>query len=142
MNYHLPFELGFYGWIGFIAFHIWFNWYLIVKRKVSPSYWGNFLYRVFAAAICLFIMHPQFDPLGDLYSWWGVPKIIGYEVGSFYLLFDPFLNWSRDLVIHYRGKKSGWIDPKLKLWHWWALKAGALVILILSLILIIYADRS
>ena len=132
----IPFEVGFYGWLGFIAFHIWFNWHLIVRRKITPSYWGNFLYRAFAGGVCLVIMHPEFDPLGNLYSWRGVPKILAYEVSSFYLLFDPFLNWSRGLVIHYRGRKSGWMDPKLSRAQWWLLKGASLVVLVLTLFVI------
>jgi hypothetical protein len=134
MDYRVPFEIGFFGWIAFIGLHIWFNWRLIVKKKKTPSYWGNFLYRAFAAVICLFIMEPEFNPVWYPYTIWKAAPVLLYEVTSFYLLFDPFLNWSRGLVWHYRGKKSGWIDPSVNLRQYLILKGACLIMCVLAIL--------
>lgn len=130
----LPFEVGFYGWLVFIGLHVWHQWHLIERKKQRPSYTGNFISRAFFAIICIFIMCPGFDPLGDRYSWIPVLPVLVYEVSSFYLLFDQILNLTRDKPIFYRGKSSGWIETYMGPAFYYFLKVLCLVMLPIAII--------
>lgn len=131
----IPFEVGFYGWQACIILDLIRNAWLIMKRKKEPNYFGNFLYRSFFGFICLAIMHPELDPLGDPLTVWEAKWKIGYQATSFYMLFDPSLNIIRKKHIDYQGKKSGWLD-RLPKWQYYTLKVLTLGMLITSLIVI------
>lgn len=135
----IPFEVGFYGWIVCIGGDIWRNKWLIVNKKKDPSYWGNFLYRAWFGASCLFIMRQDLDPLGDLGSIWRAAPVMLYQVMAFYILFDPILNLWRKLPWDYRGKSSGWLDTffnKRDVKWYYAFKMACLILLVLSIIII------
>lgn len=127
------FYLGFFGWLAFIAAHVWHQWYLIERRNIRPNYLGNFIVRSIAAIACTALMCPNWDWFGDWYSWFPTIPAFMYELSSFYFFFDPALNLARKKPIDHRGKESGWIDPFLNRGGWWALKIIALAGLVCSI---------
>lgn len=123
-------------WIGFIGLEIFRNYYLIVKKHERPNYAGSFMFRAFFGLVGIAIMYPEFDPLGDYRTLYGALPALIFEVTSFYLLFDPILNWSRKLPWDYQGKNSGWIDKLGKKWYY-VFKIACLIWLILTVIILI-----
>jgi hypothetical protein len=122
-------------WFLFIALEITRNYILIVSLKLRPHYGISGLIRFGFGAIFLFKAHPEFDPLGDVTTIF--PTVIYglFLWSSFYALFDPILNISRGKPVMYKGENSGPLDA-LEKHKYYLLKAGTLVIFILSSIVL------
>jgi hypothetical protein len=122
-------------WFLFIAIEITRNYILIEKLDMRPHYGYSRLIRFGFGAIFLLKAHPEFDPAGDVTTIFPAFNYGCFLASSFYLLFDPALNLLRKKPFWYKGKNSGPLD-KLSKTNYYLLKAGTVVIFILSLIVI------
>jgi hypothetical protein len=122
-------------WLLFIIGEILRNFVMIKWLKWRPHYGYSALIRFAAGATCLFKEHPEFDPLGDVTTIFPAVTYGLFQWTSFYLLFDLTLNKLRGLPWDYKGKNSGMTDslPETK---YYLLKAGSLVVLVLTLFVI------
>ena len=119
-------------WLSYIASCIAYNWYRIEKRGIEPTYFNSNWARGVFGIVGLVITYPYFDPLGDYTTIWKAMPVVGYEMSSFYLLFDPILNILRGKPVLYRGKTSGYLD-KLGTTYYITLKVFTLIILIITI---------
>lgn len=116
-------------WLFYIAADVWTNYTIIEKNKARPNYLLLFIVRGAA-----FILYGAFVWNFQYQIWY--LNIFIFCVTSFWLLFDIFLNLSRDLSPFHIGKTSGFIDrfgvkePGV----YWCAKVMALILLILSVI--------
>lgn len=117
-------------WLIFIAAEIARNYILIVPLKTRPHYGWSFIFRVCGGAFFLFYHYPDPATMGFPPLYYAL-----FQVTSFYVLFDLILNLLRGKAWNYRGKNSGELD-KLPDTKYYLLKAGCLVILILTSILL------
>ena len=120
-------------WLIFVALEIARNYILIVTLQMRPHYGHSALIRFGFAVIFLFKRHPEFDPLGDVTTIFPATTYALFQWTSFYLLFDLTLNLLRGKDWDYQGKNSGMTDSLDKKMYY-LLKAGALVVLILTLL--------
>jgi hypothetical protein len=130
------FSIGFYGWILYLAYAIWFNYFRTDVRHVKPVYINANWARFIAGSIALICMTVKdgFDPATHFWQQlWNVRFVIGYITSSFYLFFDPGLNWLRGKKANYKGQHSGWLDSA-KMWVYYAIKILCVIILVWSLI--------
>lgn len=126
------FIFGFLLWLGFIPYEVRRNYRIIEVHKQKPDYLNSFGFRAFAAAVCLALMSGNYDPVMD---WKHSLPIVIYEVTSFYLVFDPWLNLRRGKAWDYQGAQSGWLD-KLGKPYYYFLKVLCAVLLVISIIVI------
>lgn len=135
----VSFYFGFFGWLVYIAACIVLNWYNITIRGKKPVYFASNQWRAFFGIIFLIIMSAQdgFNGIDFAYPRTLIPYIphAVYILSSFYLFFDPGLNWLRGKRWNYRGKSSGWID-RSKIAVYYTVKAVALAGLVCSIIII------
>ena len=89
-------------WIIVIAVEVWRNYYLIEVKKTKPNYFLSFVVRGMAA-----ILHGVFFDLESMREYW-VPFI--FQVTSFWIVFNPALNYFRKKPFFYFGKESGIFD--------------------------------
>ena len=117
-------------WLLFNALEIARNYILIEVLELRPHYGISAFIRFIAGALFFFYAFP--DPATA-----GFPAInyALFQWTSFYVSFDLILNKLRGKDWDYQGKNSGATDSLPK-GQYYLLKAGALVILVLSLILI------
>lgn len=115
-------------WIYFIAFEIARNYFLIETLNMRPHYGWSKILRFFSGVGFLFAYYP--DPLTMGFDPWNYAL---FQIMSLYLCFDAGLNVLRGKPLFYQGKNSGKLDSLSKK-EYYALKVGALVVLILSLI--------
>lgn len=113
-------------WIAFIAGFVYYQWYLIEKKKQRPFYLFDFFVIKGPAFIAYGIW--VWDTQNDLRTL----NILLWCVTSFWILMDLGLNVSRGKSPFYVGKQSGWLDRYGSRWPWayWALKLLAAYILI------------
>lgn len=118
-------------WIIAIGIEVCRNYYLIEKLKERPNYLTSFGIRCFLGLLAIILTFgDQFDPVVTGIKDY-IPYII-FQVTSFWLLFDIFLNLSRDRPIGYKGKNSGWLD-KLPTAYYWLFKGIALITMIYTI---------
>lgn len=86
-------ELGFIsGWIFFIALKIAVDYLQIVKLKRSPAHWFEFIVMM-AIGLGWMRLSGGVNELGELpYAL----ELLAFQAGSFWLLFDGFLNLTLD----------------------------------------------
>lgn len=111
-----------YYWIIFIAFDIALNYWLIEKKGIKPNYLISLFYRISAG-----ILHGGAVMNVTPETW--LP-LLGFQVASFYLLFDLTLNLLRGKSWDYQGKDSGYFFDKLPKWAYYLLKLVCLIYLI------------
>jgi len=119
-------------WIVLIWLEVERNYHLIEKEKEKPDYLHSFGVRAFLGILGLVFMCKH-DPFLE---WELTVPYFVYEVTSFYLIFDLWLNLKRGKPLDYQGKQSGWLD-KLGKPFYYTLKILCLVLLILSLTIIL-----
>jgi hypothetical protein len=128
-----PFQIGFIGWLLYIALCVGYNYWLIEIEKKHPNYLGANIWRCFWGVVFLIGMNPDFDPANYLlYQLLKVFPTAVYEAASFYLLFDPSLNIARRKPALYRGAHSGWLDS-LPVDIYYVLKIVSLIGLVWSI---------
>lgn len=120
-------------WFLFILFEVGIHLLWIECFKKRPRYDIVRVWRFGWGCAFLFWYHPEFDPLGDVTTIFPAATYFIFQVSSFYLLFDPLLNLVREKPIDYRGKESGFLDPRLSRRNWWILKGACLVVMVLTL---------
>lgn len=134
------FYIGFFGWLLYIAACIYLNYFNITIRKKKPVYFASNQWRVFFGLVFLLIMSAQdgFNGIDFAYPRTMIPYIphAVYILSSFYLFFDPGLNWLRGKRWNYRGKSSGYLD-RSKIVFYYALKLVCLIGFVYSLITLI-----
>lgn len=133
----IHFFIGLFGWPVYIAICMVYNYIKIEKWKIKPRYFVSNTWRFFFGFVALILMtvHEGFDPA--YLSTWETAKIPSLYIGSsFYLFFDPGLNWLRGKRWNYRGKSSGWLD-RSKIVFYYTLKVCCLAGFIYSLIRLI-----
>lgn len=113
-------------WIAFIGGFIYYQWYIIEKKKQRPFY----LFDFFVIKGPAFILYGVYvwDTQNDLRTL----NILLWCLTSFWILMDLGLNVSRGKSPFYVGKKSGWLD-KFGVWlpwAYWALKLLAVYVLV------------
>ena len=120
-------------WLTFVYFEVGRNFFLIEGLELRPSYGWSKIIRFLAGVGYLLARYP--DPATTAF-----PAIVYalFQISSFYLLFDLSLNLMRNKPWDYQGANSGTLD-KLSKRKYYLLKAGTLVILVLSLI-VMYAN--
>jgi hypothetical protein len=92
--------------------------YNLIKIGWKPNYIQLFLIRgVFA------ILHGAFI---DVANWYEGGILIGFQLCSFWILFDLILNKLRGKVWDYKGKDSGWLD-KIPYTYYYILKLLAFI---------------
>lgn len=121
--------IGFFLWLLFIAWEVRRNYRIIEVHKESPDYLNSFFVRAFFGLVALALMSGDYDPFME---WYHSLPIVTYEVTSFYLVFDVWLNVRRGKAWNYRGKNSGWLD-KLPIHFYYVLKVVCLVGLVWSI---------
>lgn len=128
-------------WLAFIVVHAFYDKRNFGKKKESPVYIASFLVRggiaiVHAALFDILEIRPMPDTMywKPLVIWWA--PILIWQVSSFYLFFDPFLNYIRHLKVSYRGKTSGWLD-KMNDTEYLILKAFCLIALVWTSIILL-----
>lgn len=117
------------SWLYFIALEILRNYTLIQWLKLRPHYGWCIIIRFFAGIFFWFYHFP--DPATTPF-----PALVYacFQVSSFYIAFDMILNKLRGKAWNYQGENSGAYFDEQKKARYYLLKAGSLVILILSLI--------
>lgn len=108
-------------WIPFIAFEIWRNRRMRLNN-VKPDYLNSFGIRGILA-----IVHGSL--IVQVNNWSEALPVLGFQVASFYLVFDLALNAITGDKWNYQGKTSGYLD-KLPMWAYIGLKVLCLVYLI------------
>lgn len=115
-------------WLGFVWFEIGRNYFLIEGLEIRPHYGISAFIRFIAGGLFFFHAYPDPATAGFISIVYGL-----FQWTSFYILFDLILNKLRGKDWDYRGKNSGSLD-KLPDTKYYLLKAGSLVVLILTLI--------
>jgi len=83
-----------------------------IKKGNRPIYILLFIIRgIFALLQGAFILDVQNDP------WWEWPVLLGWQVCSFWVIFDLILNALRNKDWDYKGENSGWLDTLP--YKWW-----------------------
>ena len=115
-------------WFLFIGLEVYRNWYIIEKKKSKPDYLQSFILRGMAA-----ILHGVFLDVQNTAEW--VP-ILAFQLCSFWVLFDLFLNFVRGKEIFHIGT-ANWIDKYLgKSDMYWVFKVFAATTAAIILILL------
>src|SRR5690606_20972955 len=98
--------VGLMLWIVVIWLEVERNYHLIEKEKEKPDYLHSCGVRVFRGILGLVSMckHAPF------LEWELTAPYFVYEVTSFYLILDLWLNLKRGKPFDYQGKPSGWPD--------------------------------
>jgi len=91
----------------------------LIKKGEKPIYLVVFLIRGAISIIHGVILNVE-------YNTWQYPILLAFQVCSFEIIFDFFLNLLRLEKWNYKGKSSGWID-KLPYPYWYTLKGLALI---------------
>ncbi len=99
------------------------QWYLIEKKKWKPIYLQLYILRGMVAILYGGIVL-NYQLIGP---WYKIAALFLFEATSFWLIFDPLLNFFRNKPFLYRGKESGVLDRMDYEW-WLILKVLALVI--------------
>lgn len=132
----MSFYIGFYGWILYIAVCIGIN-YIKWLKHIRPRYLVSNIWRAFFGFVFLVIMSARdgFNGIDPAYPRTLLPYIphAVYIVTSFYLSFDPGLNWLRGLSAFYRGKDSGIFDT-MRIGFYYTLKVVCAIGLVWSVI--------
>ncbi len=110
-----------YYWLIFVGLEILRNRWMR-KRGTKPIYFLSFLIRGGAS-----IIHAS--PVMQIETWREYWPILGFQVASFYLIFDFVLNALTGDRWNYQGKSSGYLD-RLPMWAYLVLKGLCLVYLI------------
>ncbi len=76
---------------------------LFRRGNYKPVYLMLFVIRGIAAIVHGALMDVRPEP------WYEWPMLLAWQCGTFWLLFDPLLNWWRGLPFDYEGKQSGWL---------------------------------
>lgn len=124
------------NWIEYIIIDILWNVIKIKVRKKKPNYLGAFCRRVLVGFVNMLILHPEFDPVGNPVTILYAAPFVIFEVTSFYLTFDPTLNWFLGRKWYYKGSESGYLDS-LPMWAYYSVKVLCLAGLPYSLIQIL-----
>lgn len=98
-----------------------------IKDGNKPLYIVLFIIRGIASIIHGITLNVQ-------YGTWQYPILLGFQICSFYTIFDFVLNALRLDPLGYRGKESGWLD-KLNDTQWYSLKVICLILSIIFYIL-------
>lgn len=72
-------------------------------NPIRPNYLMLFLIRGIAAIIHAALLDVQPNP------WYQWPALLLFQIGTFWLLFDPILNMLRKKKFSYEGINSGWL---------------------------------
>lgn len=128
--------LGIILWLSFIPFEVFRNYRWIEIKKKRPAYFNFAVVRITAGLACLVIMYPHFDPLGNWWSVLGAVPYVIFEISSFYLVFDSWLNIKRGKKWFYKGEDSGILDD-MPYWAYYIMKILCLIALPWSLIVIL-----
>lgn len=111
-------------WILYILAEAKIQGYLIENKKWKPIYIQLFIIRGMVAivyGIFLDVTPEQYLPL------------LLFQITSFWIFFDLFLNFFRKKPWNYKGKTSGWLD-KIPYIPYYILKLIAITVMILSYI--------
>lgn len=100
-----------------------FTYFKRPSQIIRPNYLMLFLIRGMASILHGVLMDVQVTP------WWDYPALLCFQVGVFWLLFDPLLNSLRDKPLDYEGKNSGW----LKFVPYWLQASISVVLIIVGL---------
>lgn len=114
-------------WFVFIGAEVVRNWYIIEKQKTTPNYLQSFILRGMASilhGIAVGVLNTQEYLI-----------LIGFQVGSFWILFDFALNLSRGKPPMHKGKKN-WLD-RIPWDLYWSAKTIMLALAVLCYFLII-----
>lgn len=103
-------------WLLFILAEVYRNYYMIEKQKSSPNYGISFVLRAMAAIAHGIYMDVRYDIYPDNmwdYTYWEsvlilLPLLI-FQTTTFYLLFDPLLNYTRKKPFNDIGE-ANWLD--------------------------------
>lgn len=122
-------------WLLLVIIIAFIHHYIIETMDTRPIYAQWWIIRGFAA-----IIHAVFSDAVNID--WTIEAMVDYwpmlafQVCSYYLIFDPFLNKLRKLPAIYRGKDSGWMD-RMPMPAWITLKVGCVGGLTYSLIILL-----
>lgn len=84
----------------------------LIKKGYKPIYLMVFLVRgIFSILQGGLILDVQYDT-------WQYPILLGFQICSFYIIFDPLLNLFRKEKWDYEGKTSGYLDKLPKIWYY------------------------
>jgi hypothetical protein len=96
-------------WLLLVVIITFIHHYIIEVMDTRPIYTQWWIIRGMAA-----IFHASFSDAvnidWNLYAMIDYWPMLIFQVCSYYLIFDPFLNKLRKLSWRYRGKNSGWMD--------------------------------
>lgn len=80
-----------------------FTYFKDLSKKQRPNYLMVWTIRAMAAIVHGALVNVQPEP------WYQWPALVMFQVGSFWLLFDPFINLLLGNLLSYEGKNSGWL---------------------------------
>lgn len=132
-------QIGFWGWIAFIAASIYVHKFRIDKRGIRPNYFRtNWSRSVWALGCFGLLTSNGWDSADFAYPVTLIPYIphAVWMVSSFLFFFNPGLNIAREKPIDYRGAKSGWIDPILTKTMWWIITLTCGVVMVYTTIVL------
>ena len=75
-----------------------------LNKVTRPNYLQLWVIRGIFAILHGALLDIQPEP------WYEWPTLICFQMGVFYLIFNPLLNKLRNLDWDYEGKNSGWLD--------------------------------
>jgi hypothetical protein len=132
----IRFLIGTLVWLFFIKYEVWRNYTLIEVEKERPNYLASAGIRTFLGAVCLAIMFPDLN-IEQWNGWLAAWPYVVFEISTFYLLFDPWLNNKRGLEWNYRGQHSGWFFDRIHLVGYYTMKVLCLIGFLYTSILIL-----
>lgn len=92
-------------WLFIIIAETFRNYYIIEVVKDRPNYLQSFIIRGMVALVHAILFNPH-----NFHEW--LPILI-YQCATFFVIFSPLLNFTRNESFFYLGKTSGIIDPFL-----------------------------
>jgi hypothetical protein len=102
-------------WLLYIIGEAWGQNKFLLSKGKKPFYLLLFLFRGFVSIVFgALILDVQQDLIETVI-------MLGWQICSFYVLFDFILNKFRGKPWNYKGKNSGWLD-KLPYTYWYILK--------------------
>lgn len=96
-------------WIFFIIVMMGYNYWVIERRNKKPDYKKQFVIKGIAAIIHAVYLTPEWTWSVDLWREWA--PILFFQITSYWVIFNPSLNFFRNNGFWDLGKYSGWIDP-------------------------------
>jgi hypothetical protein len=110
-------------WFFYIIGEAWYQGYRFRKdESYRPTYWMLWGARIFASILHGISMQTKFEFYG-----WDYPIVVGFQMCTFWIVFDIILNLRRGKKWHYIGGSDSSKFDRIAPIPYWILKAVALI---------------